>query len=134
MRRIDGKVTLYGTVAYAPQNPWYGAPHLSSEHLIRNLNRLMGASIRDNILFSHEYDEAFYNLVLDGVYSEGHYQLNTAHNLTPLCIACALRPDLELFPNGDSTEVGEKGICFGLQHGVVSNDYQGSLYVTWNTV
>ncbi len=33
-------------------------------------DRLMGASIRDNILFSHEYDEAFYNLVLDGVYLE----------------------------------------------------------------
>lgn len=26
-----------------------------------------------------------------------------------LSIACALRPDLELFPNGDLTEVGEKG-------------------------
>jgi ATP-binding cassette subfamily C (CFTR/MRP) protein 1 len=89
MRRIEGKVTLYGTVAYAPQNPWYGASHLSPEHLIQASDRLMGASIRDNILFSHEYDEAFYNLVLD---------------------ACALRPDLELFPNGDLTEVGEKGI------------------------
>jgi ATP-binding cassette subfamily C (CFTR/MRP) protein 1 len=32
----------------------------------------MGASIRDNILFSHEYDEGFYNLVLDGVYPEDH--------------------------------------------------------------
>ena len=32
----------------------------------------MGASIRDNILFSHEYDEAFYNLVLDGVCPEDH--------------------------------------------------------------
>ncbi|KAI0285929.1 metal resistance protein YCF1 [Russula aff. rugulosa BPL654] len=67
MRRIEGKVSLFGTMAYAPQNPW-----------------LMGASIRDNILFSHEYDEAFYNLVLD---------------------ACALRPDLELLPNGDLTEL-----------------------------
>ena len=25
-------------------------------------------------------------------------------------LACALRPDLELLPNGDLTEVGEKGI------------------------
>jgi hypothetical protein len=31
-------------------------------------DRLMGASIRDNILFSHEYDETFYSLVLDGAY------------------------------------------------------------------
>jgi len=34
----------------------------------------MGASIRDNILFSHEYDEAFYNSVLDGVYLEDSYR------------------------------------------------------------
>ncbi|KAI9464554.1 P-loop containing nucleoside triphosphate hydrolase protein [Lactarius psammicola] len=60
---------------------------------------LMGASIRDNILFSHEYDETFYNLVLD---------------------ACALRPDLELMPNGDSTEVGEKGKLSGGQRARVS--------------
>jgi hypothetical protein len=33
----------------------------------------MGGSIRDNILFSHEYDEVFYNLVLDGVYSEAYW-------------------------------------------------------------
>lgn len=26
----------------------------------------MSATIRDNIVFSYEYDEAFYNLVLDG--------------------------------------------------------------------
>jgi len=37
----------------------------------------MGASIRDNILFSHEYDEAFYNLVLDGV-----------------CVVCQCQSDL----------------------------------------
>ena len=40
------------------------------EQLIEIAARLMGASIRDNILFSHEYDEAFYNMVLDGVYLE----------------------------------------------------------------
>ncbi|KAH9000229.1 P-loop containing nucleoside triphosphate hydrolase protein [Lactarius akahatsu] len=82
MCRNEGKVSLYGTVAYAPQNPW-----------------LMGASIRDNILFSHEYDETFYNLVLD---------------------ACALRLDLELLPNGDLTEVGEKGNLSGGQRARVS--------------
>lgn len=26
----------------------------------------MNTTIRDNIVFSHEYDEAFYNAVLDG--------------------------------------------------------------------
>jgi hypothetical protein len=29
----------------------------------------MSATIRDNILFSHAYDETFYNLVLDGMCS-----------------------------------------------------------------
>jgi len=28
--------------------------------------RIMSGTIKDNILFSHEYDETFYNLVLDG--------------------------------------------------------------------
>lgn len=26
----------------------------------------MSATVRDNILFSHEYDEVFYNLVIEG--------------------------------------------------------------------
>ncbi|KIP05505.1 hypothetical protein PHLGIDRAFT_128871 [Phlebiopsis gigantea 11061_1 CR5-6] len=72
MRRLEGTVKLSGCVSYAPQNPW-----------------IMSATIRDNIVFSYEYDEVFYNLVLD---------------------ACALRPDLALMPQGDMTEVGEKGI------------------------
>ena len=28
--------------------------------------RIMSGTIRDNIVFSHHYDETFYNLVLDG--------------------------------------------------------------------
>ena len=48
------------------------ARFLSPGQLTQVSDRLMGASIRDNILFSHEYDEAFYNLVLDGVYPEDH--------------------------------------------------------------
>ncbi|KAI6120104.1 P-loop containing nucleoside triphosphate hydrolase protein [Pisolithus croceorrhizus] len=72
MRKIEGEVTLYGSVSYAAQNPW-----------------IMSATVRDNILFSHQYDEVFYNLVIE---------------------ACALKPDLALLPQGDLTEVGEKGI------------------------
>lgn len=49
MLRVDGEVKLSGCVSYAPQSPW-----------------IMSATIRDNIVFSYEYDEAFYNLVLDG--------------------------------------------------------------------
>ena len=49
MRRTDGEVKVFGSISYAPQNPW-----------------IMSATIKDNILFSHKYDEVFYNLVLDG--------------------------------------------------------------------
>ncbi|KAF9473354.1 multidrug resistance-associated ABC transporter [Pholiota conissans] len=72
MSRKEGEVVVTGSVAYAPQNPW-----------------ILSATVRDNILFSHEYDETFYNLVIEG---------------------CALKQDLALLANGDLTEVGEKGI------------------------
>ncbi|KLO11533.1 metal resistance protein YCF1 [Schizopora paradoxa] len=71
MSRSEGEVIVNGSVAYAPQNPW-----------------IMSATVRDNIMFSHEYDETFYNLVIE---------------------ACALKQDLSLLPQGDLTEVGEKG-------------------------
>ena len=63
--------------------------------------------MRENILFSHEYDETFYNLVLDG---EPLHTLIKARRLTVGLVACALGPDLALLPQGDLTEVGEKGI------------------------
>ncbi|KAJ4486607.1 P-loop containing nucleoside triphosphate hydrolase protein, partial [Lentinula edodes] len=72
MTRREGEVTVKGSIAYAPQNPW-----------------ILSATIRENILFSHEYDETFYNMVVE---------------------ACVLTPDFALLPHGDATEVGEKGI------------------------
>lgn len=50
---------------------------------------LTNATLRDNILFGHKFDPNFYELTLD---------------------ACALRPDIELLPDGDQTEIGEMGI------------------------
>jgi hypothetical protein len=49
MRRTSGSVTVSGSVAYVPQTPW-----------------IQSASVRDNILFSHRYDEEFYGLALEG--------------------------------------------------------------------
>lgn len=49
----------------------------------------MGASVRDNILFGLNYEHDFYQRVLR---------------------ACALEPDLAILPDGDMTEVGEKGV------------------------
>ncbi|KAF9005892.1 metal resistance protein YCF1 [Cyathus striatus] len=72
MTRQEGNVSVCGSIAYAPQDPW-----------------ILSATVRENILFFHEYEESFYNIVIE---------------------ACALRQDLLLLPQGDLTEVGEKGI------------------------
>ncbi|KAF8977715.1 hypothetical protein BGZ46_007163 [Entomortierella lignicola] len=50
---------------------------------------LQNASIRDNILFGSQYEEDRYNHVIE---------------------VCALKRDLEIFEDGDQTEIGEKGI------------------------
>ncbi|KAJ6245302.1 multidrug-resistance like protein [Anaeramoeba flamelloides] len=50
---------------------------------------ILHGSLKENILFYNEFDETKYNHVLD---------------------ICALRPDLEILPNGDLTEIGEKGV------------------------
>ena len=50
---------------------------------------IQNATVRENILFGKEYDRHWYDMVID---------------------ACALRPDLEMLPNGDQTEIGERGI------------------------
>lgn len=50
---------------------------------------IQNATVRENILFGKPMDRAWYNTVID---------------------ACALRPDLDMLPNGDATEIGERGI------------------------
>ena len=50
---------------------------------------LANASLRENILFGSKFESSRYEAVLD---------------------ACALRADIALLPNGDATEIGERGI------------------------
>ncbi|XP_033123425.1 ATP-binding cassette sub-family C member 9-like isoform X2 [Anneissia japonica] len=50
---------------------------------------LVNASLRDNILFGSEYEYQRYERTIE---------------------ACALKPDIEILPGGDQTEIGEKGI------------------------
>jgi len=47
-------------------------------------------SVKQNILFGKPFEKDWYNKVVD---------------------ACALRRDLQLFPYGDETLVGDKGTC-----------------------
>ncbi|KAH6689594.1 ABC transporter [Plectosphaerella plurivora] len=50
---------------------------------------IQNATVRDNIVFGKELDREWYSEVID---------------------ACALRPDLAMLPQGDYTEIGERGI------------------------
>jgi ATP-binding cassette subfamily C (CFTR/MRP) protein 1 len=50
---------------------------------------IMNATVKDNILFGSKYDESFYEQTIN---------------------ACALVDDLAILPDGDQTQVGEKGI------------------------
>lgn len=50
---------------------------------------IQNATVRENLLFGKEYNRKWYDDVVD---------------------ACALRPDLEMLPNHDQTEIGERGI------------------------
>ncbi|KAL8714669.1 MAG: hypothetical protein Q9220_001618 [cf. Caloplaca sp. 1 TL-2023] len=50
---------------------------------------IQNATVRENIVFGTEYQRKWYDEVVD---------------------ACALRPDLEMLPHGDMTEIGERGI------------------------
>ncbi|KAJ1301602.1 hypothetical protein OPQ81_008850 [Rhizoctonia solani] len=72
MRREKGSVTFGGSVGYCPQTAW-----------------IQSATVRDNIVFGREFDEARY--------------------WEAVRVAC-LQSDLDMLPSGDMTEVGEKGI------------------------
>lgn len=67
-----GELSVCGVVSYSAQEPW-----------------LFEASVRQNILFTEDYDENRYRQVIQ---------------------VCALERDLELLPYADLTIVGERGI------------------------
>jgi ATP-binding cassette subfamily C (CFTR/MRP) protein 1 len=50
---------------------------------------IQNATVRENIVFGKEFKQKWYDQVID---------------------ACALKPDLEMLPVGDATEIGERGI------------------------
>ncbi|CAG9853670.1 unnamed protein product [Phyllotreta striolata] len=50
---------------------------------------IQNATLRDNVLFGKPYNKSVYNDVIE---------------------ACALKPDFDMLPAGDQTEIGEKGI------------------------
>lgn len=71
IKPVSGQVSVNGSIL------------LCEHHWIQN------TTVRDNILFGHEFDEKRYNETL---------------------FACSLESDLEILPAGDQTEIGERGI------------------------
>lgn len=63
----------------------------------------MNATLRDNIIFGHEEDE---------------------DRLQGIIRACCLERDLEMLPNGEYTEIGEKGINLSGVCSSLDNDYR----------
>jgi ATP-binding cassette subfamily C (CFTR/MRP) protein 1 len=72
MRKTNGEVVIGASRAFCPQYAW-----------------IQNASVRENIIFGQEFDQKWYDEVVD---------------------ACALRADLDMLPAGDKTEIGERGI------------------------
>ena len=70
--KLKGSVKLSGSVSYAAQSAC-----------------VLNATVRENILYGNEYDEARYDRVIE---------------------ACALTEDLKNLSAGDQTQIGEKGI------------------------
>lgn len=72
--KLKGSAYINGTKSYVAQQAW-----------------VQNATLRENIIFGQNYDEAKYERVLR---------------------VCELRADIDMLPHGDSTEIGEKGqIC-----------------------
>ncbi|KAG0012632.1 hypothetical protein BGZ80_011618 [Entomortierella chlamydospora] len=72
MYKRQGSVKVYGRMAYVPQQAW-----------------IVNATLRDNITFGNEFDQARYDHVI---------------------MASGLLPDIAMLPGGDMTEIGERGI------------------------
>ncbi|GIQ87589.1 hypothetical protein KIPB_009656, partial [Kipferlia bialata] len=68
----DSEVSIHRSLAYCGQKA-----------------AIFNSTLRNNILFGQEYDDARYNHALD---------------------VCCLRPDLDQFSAGDMTEIGERGV------------------------
>jgi ABC-type multidrug transport system fused ATPase/permease subunit len=71
MDTMAGQYSVYGSISYVAQEAF-----------------VINATLRENILFGLEYDEEFYESVVD---------------------ACSLRSDFMVLPQGDLSEIGESG-------------------------
>ncbi|QRV86022.1 ABC transporter transmembrane region [Ceratobasidium sp. AG-Ba] len=84
-------MALLGEMHFVPSVPdaWFGLPRAGGVAYAAQEAWVQNETIRENILFGAEYDEARYKKVVK---------------------QCGLERDLTLFEAGDQTEVGEKGM------------------------
>ena len=93
MELITGRVNVSGnkSIAYVPQQAWI--QNVCKKYLQLKLFLIIFSvskvSLKDNILFGNNFDARKYNRVINN---------------------CALKPDIDILPGGDDTEIGEKGI------------------------
>lgn len=86
MRKTAGSVTFGGTLSYCPQTAWIQV-NISTFPLLTILIVPQNTTIRENICFGRPFDEDRYWKAVE--------------------VSC-LNQDLDMLPNGDLTEVGEK--------------------------
>lgn len=95
----SGRVEVSGTVSYASQDPWLfvgknimailcNSIAMNDSSLLLPLVLCLG-SVRQNILFGQQFVKSRYMEV---------------------CKVCALERDISLFPHGDKTVIGERGV------------------------
>ncbi|KAG0166831.1 hypothetical protein DFQ30_006735 [Apophysomyces sp. BC1015] len=65
--KVEGDVTLRGSVAYVPQQPW-----------------VMNATLRDNIVFGHRWDADFYDKVLEACSLKSDIQILSGGDQTEI--------------------------------------------------
>lgn len=85
----SGKSSLLGALAGDMRRTAGNVTFGSNRAFCPQYAWIQNATVKQNIVFGKEYDRKWYNKVID---------------------ACALRPDLEMLPSGDMTEIGERGI------------------------
>lgn len=85
----SGKSSLLGALAGDMRRTGGDVVFAGSRAFCPQYAWIQNATLKDNITFGKEYDRRWYNEVIE---------------------ACALRPDLDMLPNGDLTEIGERGI------------------------
>ncbi|XP_072031474.1 ATP-binding cassette sub-family C member 9-like [Amphiura filiformis] len=81
--------TLKGSITFGTRRNEIDSPSSPGVAYGAQKAWLMNATLRDNVLFGIPYNQGRYRKVID---------------------ACSLKPDINILPGGDMTEIGEKGI------------------------